>query len=273
MKAQNEQSGFKRAQVALAEDKDDKDRLHRSPPQWKSNTPKEGIIGNGYSQGRSVTANSSEEGGQGNPMETGIRKSVASRWLESSSEEEKIKAKIEVLERELNSQLKKAEQMQDILENTRTHYSQLENKYDQARELLKNYQEREREMIEREETHVEQLREKDCHYAELVNHMKQRIEELECKLEQVAKRRVSLVEGELSELREKLATYGRPNPASDSNPSPNLSTGGENGTVTIGRRPALPLQTGNGSTPRIGLQHAGLVSSTPKMLHVVLELN
>lgn len=59
-----------------------------------------------------------------------------------NKEEEQIKTRIRALESELDGSQKEAEQMRDVLENTRTHYSQLENKYDQARQLLKNYQER-----------------------------------------------------------------------------------------------------------------------------------
>lgn len=59
-----------------------------------------------------------------------------------NKEEEKIKTKIRALESELDGSQKKAEQMREVLEKTRTHYTELENKYDQAKQLLKNYQER-----------------------------------------------------------------------------------------------------------------------------------
>lgn len=60
-------------------------------------------------------------------------------------------------------------------------------------------------MLEREETHVEQIREKDAHYSMLVEQLKNRIDELEQKLDLMAKQRTMVVEGELSDLREQLA--------------------------------------------------------------------
>lgn len=53
-----------------------------------------------------------------------------------------FKARINVLETELTDSQKKAEQMEEVLKSTRSHYGQLESKYDQARALLRNYQER-----------------------------------------------------------------------------------------------------------------------------------
>uniref|UniRef100_A0A914PQN7 Uncharacterized protein n=1 Tax=Panagrolaimus davidi TaxID=227884 RepID=A0A914PQN7_9BILA len=52
------------------------------------------------------------------------------------------KAKITALEMELTDSQKKAEKMEEILASTRVHYCQLESKYDQAKQLLKDYQER-----------------------------------------------------------------------------------------------------------------------------------
>ncbi|KAI1713531.1 PDZ domain (Also known as DHR or GLGF) domain-containing protein [Ditylenchus destructor] len=135
--------------------------------------------------------------------------------------ESQIKARIAALENDLSGSQMKADQMQGVLENTRTHYSQLENKYDQARQMLRNYQEREKELMEREESHVEQLREKDQHYSMLVGQLKKRIDELEEKLDQMAKRRASLVEGELTELREQLAACAE---AKQTRNQPNGST-------------------------------------------------
>lgn len=116
-----------------------------------------------------------------------------------SHEESEIRAKISALELEVELSQKKADQMHNVLDTTKEHYTQLERKYDQANALLRNYQEREKELLSREETHVEQLKEKDAHYANLVTSLKTRIDELEDRLEEMAARK-----GELRDLKQKL---------------------------------------------------------------------
>uniref|UniRef100_A0A0N4UM01 Neurabin-1 n=1 Tax=Dracunculus medinensis TaxID=318479 RepID=A0A0N4UM01_DRAME len=122
-----------------------------------------------------------------------------------SEEEQKIRERITALEVELTESQKKADQMKIVLESSRTHYAMLESKYEQANQLLRSYQEREKELLEREEAHVDQLRQKDAHYSTLVSQLKERIEELEKKLEEMAQRRTDVMEGELMELKEQLA--------------------------------------------------------------------
>ncbi|CAJ0592583.1 unnamed protein product [Cylicocyclus nassatus] len=121
-----------------------------------------------------------------------------------SMDEAEIRAKIAALELELEMSQKKADQMHEVLDSTKSHYDQLEKKYDQANQLLRNYQEREKELLSREENHVEQLRDKDAHYSHLVAQLKERIEELEAKLEEMDERRQSIANNELTELRDKL---------------------------------------------------------------------
>lgn len=120
-------------------------------------------------------------------------------------EERKIRKRIDDLEVELSESQKKADQMKEILESSRAHYAMLESKYEQANQLLRSYQEREKELLEREEAHVDQLRQKDAHYSALVSQLKERIEELERRLDEMAQRRTTVMEGELSELKEQLA--------------------------------------------------------------------
>ncbi|CAB3410758.1 unnamed protein product [Caenorhabditis bovis] len=121
-----------------------------------------------------------------------------------SKEEAEIRAKIAALEMELDLTQKKAVRMHDVLDSTKSHCEQLEKKYEQANQMLKNYQEREKELLSREESHVEQLRDKDLHYASLVKQLKERIDELETKLDEMEERRHSIQNLELHELREKL---------------------------------------------------------------------
>lgn len=121
------------------------------------------------------------------------------------SQQDQIRERIAALELELNDSQKKTDQMNQILETSRAHYAMLESKYEHANQLLRSYQEREKELLEREEAHVDQLRQKDAHYSTLVAQLKERIEELEKRLEEMAARRASVVEGELCELKEQLA--------------------------------------------------------------------
>ncbi|KAK5976032.1 Neurabin protein 1 variant [Trichostrongylus colubriformis] len=121
-----------------------------------------------------------------------------------SMDEAEIRSRIAALELELEMSQKKADQMHEVLDSTKCHYDQLEKKYDQANQLLRNYQEREKELLSREENHVEQLRDKDAHYTHLVTQLKERIDELEAKLEEMDQRRQSITNNELSELKERL---------------------------------------------------------------------
>uniref|UniRef100_A0A183TXH6 Neurabin-2 n=1 Tax=Toxocara canis TaxID=6265 RepID=A0A183TXH6_TOXCA len=148
----------------------------------------------------------------------------------ASRHEQQIRERIAALEFELNESQKKASQMSEILETSKNHYAMLEGKYEHANQLLRSYQEREKELLEREEAHIDQLRQKDAHYSSLVSQLKERIEELEKRLEEMAQRfsvcntvlhmmlsaghcdvqkisnarRASVMEGELSELKEQL---------------------------------------------------------------------
>ncbi|PIO77291.1 hypothetical protein TELCIR_00608 [Teladorsagia circumcincta] len=140
---------------------------------------------------------SPSEGDESQPEES---ESVSAR----SMDEAEIRSRIAALELELEMSQKKADQMHDVLDSTKSHYDQLEKKYDQANQLLRNYQEREKELLSREENHVEQLRDKDAHYTHLVTQLKERIDELEAKLEEMDQRRQSITNNELSELKEKL---------------------------------------------------------------------
>lgn len=119
-----------------------------------------------------------------------------------------IVTRIGTLEQELVDSKKKANQMEEVLKSTRTHYSQLESKYDHARQMLRSYQERERQMLEKHERDQEsKLREKDEHYGTLLGNLKERLEELEKNQLQKEndKEKTAQMEGELQKLRQQLA--------------------------------------------------------------------
>uniref|UniRef100_A0A0N5ANB7 Neurabin-1 n=1 Tax=Syphacia muris TaxID=451379 RepID=A0A0N5ANB7_9BILA len=119
-----------------------------------------------------------------------------------NKQEQQIRERIAALEMELNDSQKKADQMNQILESSRNHYAMLENKYEHANQLLRTYQEREKELLEREEAHVDQLRQKDAHYTTLVTQLKERIVELEKRLDEMAEKRNSTTENELTEVKD-----------------------------------------------------------------------
>uniref|UniRef100_A0A914NN94 Neurabin-1 n=1 Tax=Meloidogyne incognita TaxID=6306 RepID=A0A914NN94_MELIC len=102
---------------------------------------------------------------------------------QQSNNQQEINSRIKLLEIELEQSKRKAEEMNSLLENTRQHYSQLEGRYNQARDIVKSFQEREREMLKREETHIELMRTKEKEYSELILNLRSRIEELEKRIE------------------------------------------------------------------------------------------
>ncbi|KAI3416112.1 SAM domain (Sterile alpha motif) [Globodera pallida] len=121
-----------------------------------------------------------------------------------SEETLSIRTKINALESELAESQRKALEMSAELDNMRSHYSQLENRYTQATTIVKSFRERELEMLKREESHVEQLKAKEREYGDLVAQLRDRIDELERKLDGLAQQRAQMVNGELSELKERL---------------------------------------------------------------------
>lgn len=107
---------------------------------------------------------------------------TTSVFSKSFMDDTEIKSRISALEVELNDSQRRTEKMVEILETSRNHCKLLEQKYDQARQLLENYQNREKELLEREESHIAQLRSKDNQYSLLIDQLKLRIDELERKM-------------------------------------------------------------------------------------------
>ena len=77
------------------------------------------------------------------PSQTSLQTSkIISNNQQKTSRVLAIHSRIQLLEVELEQSKRKAEEMNNLLENTRAHYSQLEGRYNQARDIVKSFQER-----------------------------------------------------------------------------------------------------------------------------------
>uniref|UniRef100_A0A0N4Z6S6 Neurabin-1 n=1 Tax=Parastrongyloides trichosuri TaxID=131310 RepID=A0A0N4Z6S6_PARTI len=150
----------------------DQDRGRQPSSYYNNNTP----TGNS-----SVTPKSNNYSSNGSVV-TPHSESTSSIFSKSFMDDTEIKSRISTLEVELNDSQRRTEKMVEILESSRNHCKLLEQKYDQARQLLENYQNREKELLEREESHIAQLRSKDNQYSLLIDQLKHRIDELERKM-------------------------------------------------------------------------------------------
>lgn len=85
-------------------------------------------------------------------------------------------------ERNLHTSKKDAQTYQDMLEQSQTQYSALEKKYNKAKKLVREFQQRELDMVHREEFYQQLLQEKDTEYNALVKNLKDRVISLEQEL-------------------------------------------------------------------------------------------
>lgn len=82
-------------------------------------------------------------------------------------------------ERSLNTVKKEASTYQDMLEQSQNQYVVLEKKYNKAKRLVREFQQRELDMVHREEFYQQLLQEKDTEYNALVKNLKDRVIALE----------------------------------------------------------------------------------------------
>uniref|UniRef100_A0A914IBC5 Neurabin-1 n=1 Tax=Globodera rostochiensis TaxID=31243 RepID=A0A914IBC5_GLORO len=183
-----------------------------------------------------------------------------------SEETLSIRTKIHALESELAESQRKALEMSAELDNMRSHYSQLESRYTQATTIVKSFRERELEMLKREESHVEQLKAKEREYGDLVAQLRDRIDELERKLDGLAQQRAQMVNGELSELKERLEQC-KAGTVHSNDPSQNgavLGRPADEHTPVIVPKPSQRRHGGGEMVPArlISVKHAGLGSQS-----------
>ncbi|XP_045463648.1 uncharacterized protein LOC123673221 isoform X2 [Harmonia axyridis] len=99
-----------------------------------------------------------------------------------SDESEKLEQtnhKLKETERILQTTKKEVQTYQNMLEQSQTQYLTLEKKYNKAKHLIREFQQRELDMLHREEFYQQLLQEKDIEYNNLVKNLKDRIIALE----------------------------------------------------------------------------------------------
>ena len=223
-----------------------------------------------YQQKDKIVNNHSLSTSQSKQQQTFI---PSSSKQQQSNNQQEINSRIKLLEIELEQSKRKAEEMNSLLENTRQHYSQLEGRYNQARDIVKSFQEREREMLKREETHIELMRTKEKEYSELILNLRSRIEELEKRIElAIAERKEDNNEKE----REKQQQFIPQQQENEPPPAPPAHRGNHHTNQTQQQRrnelmlPKSRQQQREGELQQqhqhqrqfrpVGLRHAGLVS-------------
>lgn len=99
-----------------------------------------------------------------------------------SDESEKLEQtnqKLKDTERNLQTTRKEVQTYQNMLEQSQSQYLTLEKKYNKAKHLIREFQQRELDMLHREEFYQQLLQEKDIEYNSLVKNLKDRIIDLE----------------------------------------------------------------------------------------------
>lgn len=92
------------------------------------------------------------------------------------------------VEHSLSVKKKEVISYQDMLEQSQTQYMALEKKYNKAKRLVREFQQRELDMVHREEFYQQLLQEKDTEYNALVKNLKDRVICLEQELMDIQKK-------------------------------------------------------------------------------------
>lgn len=92
---------------------------------------------------------------------------------------EQVNFKLREAERNLMTTKKEVQTYQNMLEQSQTQYQTLEKKYSKAKQLIREFQQRELDLLHREDFYQQLLQEKDIEYNSLVKSLKDRIIALE----------------------------------------------------------------------------------------------
>lgn len=102
--------------------------------------------------------------------------------IEETEKLEETANKLKETENKLISTKKEITTYQNMLEQSQNQYSVLEKKYNKAKQLVRDFQQRELDLMHREDFYQQLLQEKDTEYNSLVKNLKDRIISLEQEL-------------------------------------------------------------------------------------------
>lgn len=108
--------------------------------------------------------------------------------LDESDKLEEAHKKLQEAEKNLNQAKKELAIYQNMLEQSQTQYLTLEKKYNKAKQLVREFNQRELDMLHREDFYQQLLQEKDTEYNSLVKNLKDRIIALEQNLLETQKK-------------------------------------------------------------------------------------
>ncbi|KAH8274982.1 hypothetical protein KR018_005143 [Drosophila ironensis] len=106
----------------------------------------------------------------------------------TGNENELLSERLRQSERELGNIRKEAANLQNMLQQSQGQYMALDKKYNKAKRLVREYQQRELDMCHREEFYQQLLQEKDTEYNALVKKLKDRVINLEHELQETQRR-------------------------------------------------------------------------------------
>ncbi|TMW43227.1 hypothetical protein DOY81_011693 [Sarcophaga bullata] len=106
----------------------------------------------------------------------------------TGNENELLSERLRQSERELVNIKKEAANLQNMLQQSQAQYMALDKKYNKAKRLVREYQQREVDMCHREEFYQQLLQEKDTEYNALVKKLKDRVIILEHELQEAQRK-------------------------------------------------------------------------------------
>ncbi|XP_063702892.1 uncharacterized protein LOC134832703 isoform X3 [Culicoides brevitarsis] len=106
------------------------------------------------------------------------------KYQASCNETEALAERLKTVETDLSNIKREANNYQNMLQQSQEQYGTLEKKYNKAKRLLRDFQQRERDMIQLHEFYVQNLQEKDTEYNALVKKLKDRVITLEQTLQE-----------------------------------------------------------------------------------------